>query len=137
MTLLELLNATDRFANGAGVRLTEVGEGFARAEMTVEERHINGGGVCQGGAIYTLVDLAFAAVANSRGTLSLGTNYNITFLHSAMLGDKLTAECTEVCDHHKLPYFEVKVKNHNGCLIAAMTAQGYRTKRDMPFDALM
>ena len=137
MTLLEKLNTGDRFANGIGVRLTEVREGFARAQLTVEERHINGGGVCQGGAIYTLADLAFAAVANCHGTLSLGVSNNITFVHSAQLGDTLTAECTEVYNHHKLPYFEVKVTNQKGALIATMTGLGYRLKADMEFDALM
>lgn len=42
MTLLETLNATDVFAASIGVRLTEIREGYARAEMDVEARHING-----------------------------------------------------------------------------------------------
>ena len=72
MTLLERLNTTDRFAASIGARLTEVREGYARAELTVEERHLNGAGVCQGGVMFTLADLAFAAVANGRGILSVG-----------------------------------------------------------------
>ena len=62
MTLLERLNAEDRFARSIGARLTEVREGYSCADLTVEERHLNGAGVCQGGVIYTLADLAFAAV---------------------------------------------------------------------------
>ena len=72
MTLLERLNSSDRFASGIGARLVEVREGYARAELTVEERHLNAAGVCQGGVIYTLADLAFAGVCNSHGTLTLG-----------------------------------------------------------------
>ena len=44
MTLLERLNATDRFAKTNGIQLTEIREGYAKAEMTVEERHLNGAG---------------------------------------------------------------------------------------------
>ena len=92
MTLLERLNTTDRFAASIGAQLTEVKEGYAKAELTVEEHHLNGGNVCQGGAIYTLADLSFAAVSNSHGLLTLGIANNITFLKSAQLGDRLIAE---------------------------------------------
>ena len=49
MTLLEKLNFEDRFAASIGARLTHVEEGLAKAEVIVEKRHLNGGGVCQGG----------------------------------------------------------------------------------------
>lgn len=130
MTVLERLNETDRFARSIGARLTEAGEGWARATLTVEERHLNGGGVCQGGALYTLADLAFAAVANSRGRLTLGIQNSISFLRSAQLGDQLTAECREVQDHHRLPYCEVRVTNQRGELLAAMTGLAYRLSRE-------
>lgn len=137
MTLLEFLNKNDRFAASIGAQLTEIREGYAKAELTVEERHLNGGGVCQGGAIYTLADLAFAGVSNSRGILTLGISNTVTFLKSAQLGDHLTAECTEVLDHHKLPYCDIRVTNQRGELLAAVTGLAYRLKKDMAFDALM
>ena len=137
MTLLENLNENDRFAKGIGAQLTEVREGYAKAELTVNEEHLNGAGVCQGGVIYTLADLAFAAVANCHGTLSLGICNTITFLKSGQLGDHITAECTEVYDHNKLPYCDIKVKNQHGELLAAMTGLAYRTKKDLPYEQLM
>ena len=63
-TLKEMLSA-DRFAAEAGVELLEISPGYAKARMKVTEKHLNAGGVCQGGALFTLADLAFAAVANS------------------------------------------------------------------------
>lgn len=137
MTLLENLNQGDRFAHSIGAQLTEVREGYARAELTVEERHLNGAGVCQGGVMYTLADLAFAGVANCHGTLTLGISNTITFLKSGQLGDRIIAECTEVYDHHKLPYCDMKIKNQNGELLAVMTGLAYRMRRDFPFDELM
>ena len=116
MTLLEKLNFEDRFAASIGARLTHVEEGLAKAEVIVEKRHLNGGGVCQGGVMYTLADLAFAAVANSRGILTLGISNTITFLKSAQLGDTITAECTEVLDHRKLPYCDIKIYNQDSFL---------------------
>ena len=137
MTLLETLNQNDRFAKSIGARLTEVRQGYARAELDVEEHHLNGGGVCQGGVMYTLADLAFAAVANSHGTLTLGISNTITFLKSAQLGDHLAAECSERLDHHRLPYCDMKITNQHGELLAAMTGLAYRMGRDFPFDSLM
>lgn len=137
MTLLERLNNGDRFASSIGAHLTEVKEGSAKAQLTVEERHLNGGGVCQGGAIYTLADLAFAAVTNSHGILSLGISNTITFLKSAQLGDTITAECNELLNHHKLPYCDIKITNQHGELLAVMTGLAYRMKKDFPFDSLM
>ena len=137
MTLLEKLNQTDIFARENGIQLTEVREGYAKAEMTVGPGHINGANVCQGGAIFTLADLAFAAVCNSHGVLTLGISNTITFLKSAQLGDHLTAECQELLDHHRLPYCDMRIINQHGDLIAAMTGLAYRMKRDFPFDGLM
>ena len=80
MNLLERLNTSDRFANGIGAQLVEIREGYARAELTVEEKHLNGANVCQGGVMYTLADLAFAGVCNCHGTLTLGVNNSINVL---------------------------------------------------------
>ena len=137
MTLLETLNANDHFAHSIGAQRTEVREGYAKAELTVEEQHLNAAGVCQGGVMYTLSDLAFAGVANCHGTLTLGISNTITFLKSAQKGAHITAECTELLDQHKLPYCNIEVRNDDGELIAAMTGLAYRMKRDFPFEKLM
>lgn len=137
MTLLERLNKDDRFAASIGARLIEIREGYSRAELTVEERHLNGAGVCQGGVMYTLADLCFAGVANCHGILSLGISNTITFIKSAQLGDHLVAECTEVVNHHKLPYCDIKVLNQNGEILATCTGLAYRLKKEMEFDSLM
>ncbi|MGN0222057.1 MAG: PaaI family thioesterase [Prevotella sp.] len=129
MDIKEKLNNEDRFAKSIGAQLTEVTEGFARAELTVENRHLNGAGVCQGGVFYTLADLAFAAVANGRGTLTLGISNNITFIQSAQLGERLIAECREVVDHHRLPYCEIQIRKADGTVLAVMTGLGYRLNK--------
>lgn len=137
MTLQERLNNDDKFAKSIGAQLTEVREGYACAELIVEDRHLNGAGVCQGGVMYTLADLAFAAVANSHGILSLGISNNITFIKSAQLGETIKAECTEQVNHHRLPYCDIKVSNQAGETLAIMTGLAYRMKKEFEFDKLM
>ena len=48
MTLLDTLNKNDRFAASIGAQLTEIRAGYAKAELTVKEQHLNGANVCQG-----------------------------------------------------------------------------------------
>jgi uncharacterized domain 1 len=137
MKLIDFLNGHDRFAASIGAQITELKKGYAKAEMTVTERHINGAGVCQGGAIFTLADLSFAGAVNGSGVATLGINNTISFLKSAKLGDHLTAECMEILDHHKLPYCEIRVYNQDGDLIAAVAGMAYRTKNPLECDSLM
>lgn len=137
MSLLERLSHDDRFAWDIGCRLMEIREGYARAELKVEERHLNAAGMCQGGVMFTLADLTFAAVCNSRGILTVGVSNNISYARSAALGEKITAECTETVNHHKLPCAEIKVKNEKGEVLAVMTGMGYRTSKEFSFDSLM
>ena len=136
MTLKEFLNEGDVFANESGARIIEIKEGYARAEMTVTKHHLNAGGVCQGGALFTLADLAFAAISNSRGKLTFGLENTISFLHSAFEGDTLVAEATETLNHHKIPYCEIKVKNQHGDLICVMTGLAYRKEKVVLYDSL-
>ncbi len=115
----------DAFAKLIGAELTEISEGYAKAQMLVTENHLNGNGTCQGGAIFTLADLAFAGCVNSHGQVSVSTNANIAFVHAAGKG-WLYAEAREIVNHHRLPYGEVRVTDENGQLIAILTSSAYR-----------
>jgi acyl-CoA thioesterase len=126
MNIQELLNRTDRFAANAGCQITEVDTEHAIAEMVVTNAHLNGADVCQGGALFTLADLAIAALMNARGQLTVGINNSIMFVSSAKEGDLLRAEAVSVCDHHKIPSVEVRVTNQEGHLICHVTGMGYR-----------
>lgn len=126
MDIKELLNRTDRFAAAAGCRITEVDAHHAVAEMTVAEMHLNGGNVCQGGALFTLADLAIAGLMNYGGQLTFGISSSLMFVSSARLGDTLRAEAVSVTDHHKIPAVEVRVSNQEGRLICHVTGMGYR-----------
>lgn len=115
----------DRFAANAGAELLEIKEGYGRARMLITPEHLNGGGVCQGGAIFTLADLAFAAAVNSHGVLTFSTSSNITYFKSVSQG-YLYAEAREIVNHHRMPYAEVRVTDEAGELVAIFTSSGYR-----------
>ena len=131
MTLIEFFER-DRFAVHAGAELLEVKQGWAKARMLVTKEHLNGGGVCQGGALFTLADLACAAAMNSHLVLTLGTSANITFVANVSEG-YVYAEAHELVDHPKIPYCEVRVTDETGRLLAVFTSSGYRKRgADIP-----
>ena len=131
MNKQELLNRTDRFAANAGCRITEVDANHAVAEMLVTNDHLNGGNVCQGGALFTLADLALAALMNYREQLTFGISNSIMFVSSAKEGDLLRAEAVSVCDHHKIPSVEVRVTDQEDRLICHVTGLGYRKSQKL------
>ena len=132
MNIQDILSTTDRFAANAGCRVTEVDATHAVAEMKVTKEHLNAGGVCQGGALFTLADLAMAALMNHQGNLTFGISSNVMFLSSAAEDDYLRAEAVSINDHRKLPSVEVRVINQDDRLICHVTGMGYRKEISFP-----
>lgn len=117
----------DRFATRAGMEVVELREGYAHTRMLVSDDHLNAGGTVQGGAIFTLADLAFAAAVNSHDVFTVSTSSNITFFRPVTSG-YIYAEAVEIVNHHRLPFAEVRVTDDEGQLIALFTSSGYRKK---------
>ena len=136
MTLKEFLNTGDRFAAASGARLVEITPGAAVAVLDVTSAHLNAGGVCQGGAIFTLADLVFAALVNQGENLTFAINSTIYYHVSAREGDTLRAEGHISCAHHRIPSAEVVVTNQDGVHIATFTGQAYVGRNPVSFDAL-
>ena len=113
MTIQEFLQG-DKFALLAGVELLETGNGYAKARMLIKPEHLNGGGVCQGGAIFTLADFF---KAESKGYLY--------------------AEAKEAFSHKRLANCEVRITNESGELIATFNGTGYRKDTELPFEPLV
>jgi len=117
----------DRFAKHSGVRLTDVGIGFAKAEMEISPYHLNGLGILHGGAIFTLADIAFAAACNSHGYPAVAVQVNISFF-KAVQGGTMTASATEKHRNRKLSVYQIDVFDENEELIASMQGTAYHKK---------
>lgn len=116
MLTVSQFNTLDHFAATNGITLLEDG---ATATMVVEERHLNGAGVCQGGALFTLADLAAAGL--TRGE-KLTINSDIRFLRPARLGDTLTATARYIKDA-RIALLHTDIFNQEQVLVAQVTAQ--------------
>ncbi len=118
----------DRFAARSGVRLVEVREGYARTTLRLGPDHLNGVGVVQGGAIFTLADLAFAAACNSHGTVAVALDVSITFARAAVRGT-LTAEAREIAVSRRVSVCDVRVTDASGALVAAFKGTAFRKEQ--------
>ncbi len=122
--LKDFLNKNDIFAAYIGGKIVEIAPGYAKAEMNIEERHLNGAKVVQGGAIFTLADFAFARGANSYGKRATAMSASITYMRPGT-GKKLIAEAKEVSCGKKTCLFDVTVCNDEGKKIAKLLINGF------------
>jgi len=126
--LKRFFNNRDRLCKCLGISVTKIGHGTASTRMVIEDKHLNGADVVQGGAIFTLADLAFGAAANSHGTLALGVNMTIAFSKPGLSG-ALTAHARETAAAGPLSTYVVEVKDEANETIATFQGTAYR-KRD-------
>ena len=127
-------NGADAFALHNGMTITELREGFARAEMKLQAFHLNGAQTVHGGALFTLADFAFAAASNSRGQLALSVNSSIS-IFKGMKEGKLVAEAREVYCAPKLASYAVDIRDQAGELVANFQGMVYR--KSIALDALL
>lgn len=120
----------DRFARLTGVEIMEARPGFCTAKLVIKEKHLNAANVIQGGAVFTLADLAFAVASNSHGQLALAINVNISFLASASSGT-LYATAREISEPKKLGAYDVLVTNDSDEVIARFNGMVYRKKQQL------
>ena len=114
----------DQFARANGIRVVQVRPGFGRTEMTVEPRHLNSVGVLQGGALFTLADLAFAVASNSHGVVALACQADMTWFKAVTSG-KLTATAEEIARTRKLSTCVVRITDEAGELVAQFKGLAY------------
>ncbi len=114
----------DRFASYTGIKLTKIDIGYAEAELALEEKHLNGVNIVQGGVFFTLADFAFAAASNAKGLVTVSINASIAYFKSPT-GKKLTAKAKEISSSRKLCNYVVDIFDEDGTLVAKFNGTGY------------
>ena len=122
----------DKFATSSGIELLKVSPGYAKARMQIEEKHLNALRAVQGGALFTLADLAFAAASNAYGNAAVGINANISFVKAATKGT-LTAEARETSINPKISTYTVDITDDDGDIVAIFQGMAYRKKLQLNF----
>ncbi|MDR2759381.1 MAG: PaaI family thioesterase [Spirochaetaceae bacterium] len=125
--------SADRFAALAGIVIDSAGEDQVECSMEITDKHRNAGGAVQGGAIFTLADLAFAVHSNldlacgsaDRG-ITVGQSCSISFLKGTR-GKRLIAQSTCLSQGKNISVYRITIKDDLGVLIAEMHGNGFTT----------
>ena len=120
----EKLNRDDRFCRYNEMRIDVIRPGYAEAVMEITENKLNGLGIAQGGAIFTLADLAFAGASNAAGFRTVAFTSNISFIRPGT-GRRLRAVATEVSRGRRTGVYSVQVVNDDGKVVAHGTTTGF------------
>ena len=126
----EYINRFDRFAAANDIRLTRVEPGFAEAELIVSPKLLNGNNVVQGGAIFTLADIAFAGAANAENIGMVTQSCTLSFVRPGE-GAKLTATARVVNRGRMTGVYFVEVRNDRGKLVACGQINGFATGKPL------
>ncbi len=110
--------ADDKASQGLGMEVLHVAAGYARLEMTVTERMLNGHGSCHGGFIFSLADSAFAFACNSHGSPAVAQHCTVTYVSPGRLGMRLVAEAQERQRGERSGIYDVTVRDETGTAIA-------------------
>ncbi|GHT80706.1 phenylacetic acid degradation protein [Betaproteobacteria bacterium] len=122
--------ATDRYAARAGIVIDAVTEDSVQCSMPITADHLNAGGAVQGGAIFTLTDLAFAVHSNlpllcgAKVGITVGQSNSISYLATAK-GKTLIARSTCLSRGRSVSVFRVEVHDELGNFIAEMRGNGF------------
>lgn len=123
----------DAASKGLGIVLERVAPGEADASLSLEDRHLNGHGICHGGFIFTLADTAFAFACNSYNQAAVAQQNSITYIHSGRAGAKLTAYAKEISRQGRSGIYDVTVVDDEGVIIAIFRGHS-RTIKGSHFD---
>ncbi|MCQ2592259.1 MAG: PaaI family thioesterase [Treponema sp.] len=114
--------AGDKYAALTGIEILEVDEGYAKCSMILDERHRNSKGGVHGGAIFTLADYCYG-VAVDGAAVSMTSEINYL---AASKGTVLTAEARMLKNGRTTVFFEVRVTDDLGKIVAFVTMTGYK-----------
>ncbi len=117
--------AGDRFALENGIVIDEMTERGAVCSFEIGPRHRNAEGGVMGGAIFTLIDLAFAVAANNVHRPTVAQQVSVNFL-SGSRGTRLTAVAACRKDGKTSCVYNVDVTDDLGRDIAQAVVTGFK-----------
>ena len=119
--------AGDRFATESGMTLEELDESHAVTSVEIGVRHRNALGGVMGGAIFTLADLAFAALTNDRERSVVAQQVSVNYL-AAPKGGRLVATARYKKDGRSSCVVNVDIIDNSGREIAQFVGTGFKLR---------
>ena len=122
--LKDFINTNDTFGKSNRMQLGTVKEGYAEAVMEITGNSCNAVGTVQGGAIFTLADMAFAGAANSFGDKCVAMSAAASFIRPGT-GKQLRAIARAISKGRRSCVIETEVRNDEEKLVAKFQFTGF------------
>lgn len=103
------------FSINSGMKLVELREGWARAELTIGENSLNYMGTMHGGLLYTMADVAAGAAMAFCGRQAVTLSATTEYIKPALSG-KVIAEGKVIAHGKTIGRCEVEIHNEAGIL---------------------
>ena len=130
-----ITNAIKRetFAQALNMKLVDLDDGYSVVEMVYTPENMNNMyDRAHGGALFGLIDEAFEAASQTKGTIAVALNVNITYVTSPQPGSLLRAEAKRVSETKKTASFDIKITDQDENMIATCQALVYQTGKPIP-----
>lgn len=114
-------NEKNPFGKRLGIYVEELRPGYARAVKTLTEEDLNPVNVPHGGVYFSLADTACGSAMVAYGTRAVTINCSFSFLKSARVGERLTAQAHELQSGKTVCVLEARVTGEAGELFAIGT----------------
>lgn len=121
---------TDRFVEMCGIQIVECREGYAKCEVEIHDKLLNGVNAVQGGLLFTIADFSAAVAAFTLGRVALSINADISFFRNCNSGT-IIAEATVISATNNLCTCSVDVVC-NDVKLANVKVGLFRTKQEIP-----
>ena len=124
-------NEKNSFGKRLGICVEELRPGYAKVVKTVTEEDLNPVQVPHGGVYFSMADTACGSAMVAYGTMAVTINCSFSFLKSAKVGDRLTAEARELQGGRSVCVLEARVTGEAGELFAMGTFTFRRMDRSI------
>jgi acyl-CoA thioesterase len=116
-----------------GIKVIELKKGYSLVEMKALKKYENIFSITHGGAVFSLMDVAFGSAANSYGTVAVALDININYIRPSVTGDILRAEAKEVSRGNTVATYNIIVRNGSNKVVASSQAVAFLKKDKLPF----
>ena len=116
-----------------GIKILELSFGHSVVTMEVKKEYDNIFGITHGGAVFSLLDVAFGSAVNSYGTVAVALNVSINYIKPSVAGDVLIAEAIEETRSNRIASFRLSVRKSTGEIVATAQSIAYLKNEKLPF----
>jgi acyl-CoA thioesterase len=126
----DYFNKHDMFSVNSGMKLTELGNGYARVEMTIDQNCTNYMGSMHGGLLYTMADVAAGTTMVFCGKQAVTLGASTEYIKAVFSG-RVIAESKVISKGKTICRCEVEVHGEDGGIYCKSHITMFITDKDI------